>query len=342
MKSKTRKSTTLDSFRKTGAVTVTASLWLLWVTLCSIQDLRAKDLPVAPPARAGLSEQKLAEVDKFMEHQVADQKIAGGIVMVAHDGKIGFFHTYGQMDLEAKKPMQPDTIFRLYSMSKAITTAAALNLYEAHKLKLEDPVSKYIPSFAKLKVATPNGLRAPSRPMTVRDLMLHTSGLTYGGGPEALTNAWNRLKPMGSANLEEMAEKLSQIPLAYDPGTDWIYSAATDVLGRVIEVASGESLDVFLRHTIFEPLDMPDTGFSVPPEKLSRFAANYSRTTNGLKVIDAPAESKFAKKVTFFSGGGGLVGTARDYMRFLLMIENGGKLDGHRILRGSTVKLMTS
>jgi CubicO group peptidase (beta-lactamase class C family) len=178
--------------------------------------------------------------------------------------------------------------------------------------------------------------------MTVRDLMLHISGLTYGSGPEALTNAWNRLKPMGSTNLEEMAEKLSQIPLAYDPGTDWIYSVATDVLGRVIEVASGESLDVFLRHTIFEPLDMPDTGFSVPPEKLSRFAANYSRSTNGLKVIDAPAESKFAKKVTFFSGGGGLVGTARDYMRFLRMIENGGKLDGHRILRASTVKLMTS
>jgi CubicO group peptidase (beta-lactamase class C family) len=330
----------LTAFWKRSSVLQISCLLLLG--LAPGQLLTAKEFPIVPPVKAGLSESKLAAVDQFMERQVADQKIAGGIVMVAHDGKIGFFHTYGQMDLEAKKPMQPDTIFRLYSMSKAITTAAALNLYETHKLKLEDPVSKYIPSFANLKVATPNGLRASSRPMTVRDLMLHISGLTYGAGPEALTNAWNRLKPMGSTNLEEMAEKLSQIPLAYDPGTDWIYSAATDVLGRVIEVASGESLDVFLRHTIFEPLDMPDTGFSVPPEKLSRFAANYSRATNGLKVIDAPAESKFAKKVTFFSGGGGLVGTARDYMRFLMMIENGGKLDGHRILRASTVKLMTS
>jgi CubicO group peptidase (beta-lactamase class C family) len=307
----------------------------------SAQIANAKELPAVPPAKAGLSESKLAEVDKFMERQVADQKIAGGIVMVSHEGKVGFFHSYGQMDLEAKKPMQPDTIFRLYSMSKAITTAGALNLYDLRKLRLDDPVSKYIPSFANLKMATTNGLRAPARAMTVRDLMLHTSGLTYGSGPEALTNAWNRLRPMASANLEEMVEKLSQIPLAYDPGTDWIYSAATDVLGRVIEVVSGESLDIFLRHTIFEPLDMRDTGFSVPPEKLSRFAANYSRT-NGLKVIDAPSESKFAKKVTFFSGGGGLVGTARDYMRFLAMIENGGKLDGHRILRPGTVKLMTS
>jgi CubicO group peptidase (beta-lactamase class C family) len=276
-----------------------------------------------------------------MEKQVAEQKIAGGIVMVSHKGKIGFFHAYGQMDLEAKKPMQPDTIFRLYSMSKAITTASALNLCDAHKLRLEDPVSKYIPSFANLKVATPGGLRAPSRPMTVKDLMLHISGLTYGSGPEALTNAWNRLKPMAAANLEEFAEKLSQVPLAYDPGTDWMYSAATDVLGRVVEVASGESLDLFLRHAIFEPLDMRDTGFSVPAEKLSRFAANYTRT-NGLKVIDAPATSKFASNVTFFSGGGGLVGTARDYMRFLAMIENGGKLDGHRILQPATVKLMIS
>jgi len=137
-----------------------------------------------------------------------------------------------------------------------------------------------------------------------------------------------------------MAGKLSQVPLAFDPGTDWHYGVGIDVLGRVIEVASGKSLDEFLAQTIFGPLDMPDTGFRVPPEKLDRFAANYSRT-NGLKVIDPPAASKFAKRVTLFSGGGGLVSTARDYMRFLTMIERGGTLDGHRILRTKTVKLMS-
>jgi CubicO group peptidase (beta-lactamase class C family) len=301
----------------------------------------AREIPVLAPEKAGLSEAKLAEVDRFMDRQVGEQKLAGGIVMVWHGGKIGFFHTYGLMDREAQKPMTPNTIFRIYSMSKAITTAAALNLHDAGKMGLDDPVSKYIPSFANLRVATTNGLRAPTRAVTIRDLMLHISGLTYGDGPDALKEAYSRLKPLESTNLAEMAEKLSQVPLAFDPGTDWNYGVGIDVLGRVIEVVSGKSLDEFLAQTIFRPLDMKDTAFSVPPEKLSRFAANYSRT-NGLKVIDAPAESKFAGKVTLFSGGGGLVSTAHDYMRFLAMIERGGTLDGHRILQSKTVKLMSS
>lgn len=304
--------------------------------------LTAREIPEVMPAKVGLSETKLAEVDKFMERQVANQKIAGGILIVSHDGKIGFFHTYGQRDLEAKQLMSSDTIFRIYSMSKAITTAAALTLYDAGKLGLDDPVSKYIPSFTNLMVATPNGLRPPSRPVTIKDLMLHISGLTYGDGPDALKETYKRLKPLESTNLAEMAENLSQIPLAFDPGTDWNYGVGIDVLGRVIEIISGKSLDEFLAQTIFQPLDLKDTGFSVPPEKLGRFAATYTRTNGTLKVIDAPADSKFAKSVAFFSGGGGLVSTARDYMRFLTMIENGGKLDGHRILRAKTVKLMTS
>ncbi len=306
----------------------------------------AGELPVVAPADAGLSGAKLAEVDKFMERQVAEQKLVGGIVMVAHEGKIGFFHEYGLMDREARKPMAPDTIFRIYSMSKAVTTAAALNLYDAGKIGLDDPVSKYIPGFARVSVATKEGLRPPSRPPTIRDLMLHISGLTYGDRaswdtayPSAVKEAFARLEPMDSTNLAEMAERLSQAPLAFDPGTDWAYGVGIDVLGRVIEVASGKSLDVFLADTIFKPLDMPDTGFSVPPAKLGRFAANYSRT-NGLVLIDAPAGSKFASKGTFFSGGAGLVSTARDYMRFLAMVEGGGTLDGQRVLRPGTVKLM--
>jgi CubicO group peptidase (beta-lactamase class C family) len=315
-------------------------LIMQWGIMAS--PLLGGEIPVVAAAEAGLSEAKLAEVDRFMEHQVADKKIAGGIVIVSHDGKIGFFHAYGQRDIETNQPTRPDTIFRIYSMSKAITTAAALNLVDAGKISVDDPVSKYIPSFADLKVATPSGLRAPKRPMTVRDLMLHTAGLTYGAGPDALKEAYDRLKPLQSTDLKEMTEKLAQIPLAFDPGTDWTYSVAIDVLGRVIEVASGETLDVFLKKTMFEPLDMPDTAFNVPPDKLARFAANYSRSTGGFKVIDVPANSTYAKKVKFFSGGGGLVGTARDYLRFLTMIQNGGELDGHRILRPETVALMTT
>ncbi|HVY69880.1 MAG TPA: serine hydrolase domain-containing protein [Verrucomicrobiae bacterium] len=305
-------------------------------------SLAAKEIPQVPPDRAGLSDAKLAEVDRFMERQIAEHKISGGIVMVSHAGKIGFFHAYGHMDLEAGKPMAKDTIFRIYSMSKAITTAAALHLVEAGKIRLDDPVSKYIPRFANLQVAAANGLRAPARPMVVRDLMLHTAGFTYGSGPAALSEAYNRLKPLEAGNLAEMADRLAQIPLAFDPGTDWVYGVSIDVLGRVIEVASGEPLDIYLEKTIFKPLNMPDTAFNVPAEKLPRFAANYSRVPGGLKVIDAPNESNYGKKVTFFSGGGGLVSTARDYMRFLAMVECGGELDGHRILKASTVKLMTS
>jgi len=304
--------------------------------------LTARELPIVPPAKAGLSATQLGEVNRFMERQVANHKIAGGIVMVSHNGKIGFFGQYGWRDLESKKPMAPDTIFRIYSMSKAITTAAALTLLDAGKLGLDDPVSQYLPSFANLKVASPTGLRAPTRPMTIRDLMLHTSGLTYGDGPDALKEAYSRLKPMESTNLAGMVEKLSQVPLAFDPGTDWGYGVSTDVLGRVIEVVSGQTLDVFLERVIFKPLDMRDTAFHVPADKLDRFAANYSRSTNGLQWIDGPATSKYARPATFLSGGGGLVGTARDYMRFLAMIEREGKLDGHRILKPKTVKLMTT
>jgi CubicO group peptidase (beta-lactamase class C family) len=311
-----------------------------WSILTS--PVAATEIPVVPADEAGLSAAKLAAVDKFMELQVADKKIAGGIVIVSHDGKVGFFHAYGQMDVEANQPMRTDTIFRIYSMSKAITTAAALNLVDSGKIAVDDPVSKYIPGFADLKVATSSGLRAPKRAMTIRDLMLHTSGLTYGSGPDALKEAATRLKPLESTDLKEMADKLTQIPLAFDPVTGWTYGVSIDVLGRVIEVASGESLDVFLQKTIFDPLNMPDTAFNVPPAKLSRFAANYARSTGGLNVIDVPAKSKYAGKVTFFSGGGGLVGTASDYVRFLTMIQNRGELGGHRILRPETVALMTT
>jgi CubicO group peptidase (beta-lactamase class C family) len=319
---------------------------LLFGLLLLTLKLSAGEISVVTPAKAGLSETKLAEVDRFMERQVAEQKLAGGIVMVAHGGKIGFFGVYGSQDREAQKPMSPDTIFRIYSMSKAITTAAALTLCDQGKLGLDDPVSKYIPSFTNLMVATANGLRPPSQPMTIRDLMLHVSGLSYGGNPgwnpafpPAVNEAWARLKPTESTNLAEMVEKVSQAPLPFDPGTDWTYGVGIDVLGRVIEVVSGENLDEFLARVIYRPLDMKDTGFSVPPEKLSRFVAIYNRADGALKAID---ESKFTRPTTYLSGGGGLVSTARDYMRFLMMIQNGGELDGHRVLRAKTVKLMSS
>ena len=307
--------------------------------LCCLLSLLPQILPsaewrVTSATEAGLSEQKLSEVDRFMERQVAELKIAGAVIIIAHDGKIGFFHTYGQMDREAGKPMRRDTIFRLYSMTKAITTAAALHLVDAGKIGLDDPVSRYLPAFGKVQVATEAGPREPGREMTIRDLMRHTSGLTYGtAGPEAHKEAFGRMNPRGAPNLKEMCDRLSQIPLAFDPGTNWTCSVSPDVLARVIEVVSGASLDAFLRKTIFEPLDMRDIGYRVPPPKLDRLAANYSRSPTGLKPIESP-------ELKFDSGSTGLKGTASDYMRFLLMIQDGGEFEGRRILRPETVKRM--
>jgi CubicO group peptidase (beta-lactamase class C family) len=311
--------------------------------------LSAREIPVVEPAKAGLSATKIAEIDPFMQKQLADQKLAGGVIMIAHNGKIGFARAYGSQNRADKKPMELDTIFRIYSMSKAITTAGALMLCDQGKINLDDPVSKYIPSFANLTVATESGLRPPTRPMLIRDLILHDSGLTYGGSPgwattfrQPVNEAWARLKPQESTNLAEMVGKVSQAPLPFDPGTDWAYGVGIDVLGRVIEVVSGETLDKYLARTLFKPLDMKDTGFSVPPEKLNRFAAMYSRANGTLDELTTPGDMKFTKPTTYFSGGGGLVGTAHDYMRFLMMIQSGGELDGHRYLKSKTVKMMST
>lgn len=302
----------------------------------------AGEIPTVSGKELGFDDQKLTEVDKFMTRQVDDKKIAGGIIVVARNGKVGFFNVYGLKDVETHKAMERDTIFRLFSMSKSVTTAAALTLFDAGKIGLEDPVSKYIPSFGDLKVATSEGLRPANRPMTIKDLMLHTSGLTYGAGPDAVKEAYSRLKPMEASDLDQMATRLSQCPLAFDPGTDWGYSVSIDVLGRVIEIASGQSLDAYLKKTIFEPLEMTDTGFELPPEKLQRLATNYRRSPSGLVVIPNSPSLQNGRQTKLNSGGGGLLGTARDYLRFLMMISNGGELDGKRILQPETVKLMTT
>lgn len=256
-----------QSMRESRSASFIQHGWLCLICgLIATSTLVAAEIPSVPASEAGLSDSKLAAVDQFMEQQVKDQKIAGGIVIISHNGKIGFFHTYGQMDVEAKKAMRPDTIFRLYSMTKAITNAAALNLYDAAKIGLDDPVSKYIPEFANSKVAVADDdkLRDPARPVTVRDLMLHTSGLTYGDGPDVLKAAYSKIKPLAADKLDEVCQRLGQVPLAHDPGADWTYGASTDVLGRIVEVASGESLDTFLQKAIFVPLEMTDTAFSVP------------------------------------------------------------------------------
>ncbi len=293
-------------------------------------------------ATGGLSAEKLAILDPVIVEMIEKKKIAGEVIIVAKDGEVAYLNAWGKMDLEAGKPMRPDTIFRIYSMTKAIATAAALVLFDEGKLGLDDPIGKWIPELKDLQVQAADGVRKPARTPTVKDLMLHTAGFTYGGAGKPSDKLYGEKKPLEAKDLNDMAARLSSIPLAYEPGKDWIYSVSIDVLGLVVERVSGMKLDRFLEERIFKPLDMKDTGFSVPPEKLDRFAANYNRSGETLKLGDAPATSKYAKPATFFSGGGGLVSTARDYMRFLLMVEGGGEFQGVRILKPGTVRLMTT
>ncbi len=319
-------------------------------TFCLPAILIAYELPTAAPEQVGLSAEKLQQAQAAMQKLVDEKQIAGGVFAVARRGKVVQFETCGMMDIETEMPMKRDTIFRIYSMSKPITSVAAMMLYEQGKIKLDEPVSNYLPEFKGLKVAAdPDAeeiTEVPARrEMTVRDLMRHTSGLTYGFFSDTAVDMLYRknLKLSGRGDtLEGLVKSLSSIPLLYQPGTKWHYSFSTDVLGRVIEVASGQSLDKFFAERIFEPLGMADTAFYVPAEKIDRFATNYGpNPQGGLQPIDVPKTSRYTEMTTFFSGGGGLVSTTGDYMRFCLMLLNKGQLDGRRLLRAETVEMMT-
>lgn len=307
-------------------------------------SLFAKELPTATPESVGMSSEKLQQVDKIVEDLIAKKRLAGAQIAITLRGKVVYNKTFGKMDIEADKAMRDDAIIRIYSMSKSITTAAALVLYDEGKIGLDDPVSKYIPEFKNAKVWTENGLQPVKREPTVRDLMRHTSGLTYGSIGNAEADKAFKEANLFDKNqtLEQFGAKIGKLPLKYEPGTQWLYSFATDVLGRVVEVASGKPFDTFLQERIFTPLDMKDTGFHVPAEKLDRLMTVYNSDGKGtLKPNDVPATSAYRDKRNFSSGGGGLVSTTRDYLRFLQMIANGGELDGKRLLKKKTVDLMT-
>jgi CubicO group peptidase (beta-lactamase class C family) len=305
----------------------------------------AGELRASSPEDVGMSSEKLAQAKSSVQALIDNEKIAGASIIVARKGKIVLFETLGMMDQEAKKTMQPDTIFRIYSMTKHVTSVAAMMLYEQGKLKLDDPVSKHIPQFKGLKVYAESGKHEDQlREMTIRDLLRHTSGLTYGFSGNAVAKMYKtRNITKRESSLEDMINKLSEIPLLHQPGTKWHYSVSTDVLGYLVQEVSAQSLDEFFRQNIFEPLDMKDTAFYVPNEKVNRLAACYGPKRNGgLKLLGDPAKSRYLTKPSLFQGGSGLVSTAPDYLRFCQMLLNKGRLDGKVLLRPETVEMMTT
>lgn len=314
--------------------------FVFFVILVSVD---AAELPTSTPQAEGMSAEKLKEIGTIVNGLIDDHKIAGGIVLVAKNGKVVFHEPYGVRDLESKRPIERDTIFRIYSMSKAITCAAALILHDEGKLDLEAPVSKYLPEFKDLKFRDGDKERPAEREMTVELLFLHTSGITYGnpGGSETekmyeFTDVMDR-----DSDLALMTKKMGQVPLAFEPGTKWQYGAGIDVIGRLIEVISEQPLDEFLEERLFDPLGMTDTAFYVPKGKEGRFATNYYSDGKGRMIVrDDAAKSGYLRKPGLLSGGGGLVGTASDYMRFLLMIANDGKVGDKQILKKETVDMM--
>lgn len=320
---------------------------------CRAQVTRssARELAVATPEAEGFSSQRIGRLDASMQRVVDQRKLAGIDVVLARHGKVVHFRTFGKQDLASGVPMQKDTIFRIFSMSKPITSTAMMILYEEGKWNPEDPISNYIPEFAHLKVFKgfdSNGkmvLEDPIHPPTMRELMTHTAGFTYGFTPnDPVDKMYRDQHVLESHTLQDMIDKLAKIPLLYQPGTRWVYSLSVDIQGYLVQKLSGLPLADFMRERIFDPLGMKDTGFYVSKEKWSRLAALYTANKSGELVpyIGPALGLDFSKPPTMPSGGGGLVSTASDYLRFAQMLLNGGELDGTRILAPPTVKLMSS
>ena len=334
-----------------SAIQVLAAAFYLAIPVHSNAAPPAPATAAVKPETVGISSERLERLHALIQDEVDHKQLAGAITILARHGKIVDYRTYGMRDLAAGKVMLKDTIFRDYSMTKPVTGVAMMILYEEGKWLPGDPISKYIPEFANLKVF--NGVDAdgkmilvdPEHAPTMRELMSHSAGFSYGSGKSPVDAMYQDLKPMQSANLQEMIDKLAKIPLNYQPGKGWTYSVSMDIEGYLVEKLSGQTLPDFMRDHIFTPLGMKDAGFFVPEEKRDRFATNYRNNPQGEFVPTAASGGPsvdYGKQPTMPSGGGGLVSTAEDYYHFAQMLANGGELDGKRVLAPATVKLMTS
>ena len=304
-----------------------------------------RDLATAPPGEVGLDAKALERLGAAMRRLVADGDLAGGVTAVARRGKLVQFDAFGEQDAATGVPMAKDTIFRIYSMTKPVAGVALMTFYDEGRFALDDPVSKFIPEFKSLKVAGETDDSEPvledaDHEMTIRELASHTAGLTYGFFSRShVDTLYQRADVLDrDSTLAEMIDKLAAIPLRQQPGTQWHYSVAVDVQGRLVELLAGKPFDQVLEERVFQPLGMKDTGFWVPEASRPRFATLYRQTRGG--ELRALPFGEYLQAPRLLSGGGGLVSTAMDYLRFCQMLLNGGELDGTRVLRRETVALM--
>ncbi len=312
---------------------------------------RALDMTVVKPETVGFSSERLERLHALLQQTVDSKQLSGAVTILARHGRVVDYRSYGQKDMAAGTPMTKDAIFRDFSMTKPVTGVAMMILYEEGKWLPSDPIAKFIPEFAHLQVF--KGMDAdgkmilvdPDHPPTMSELMSHTAGFTYGFfGDTPVDHMYRDANLFASKNLKEFIDKLSSLPLTYQPGKGWTYSVSMDIEGYIVEKLSGKSLPDFVRDNIYQPLGMKDAGFFVPAEKRSRFVTLYVTDDQGRMVPDDGKGfgGKYDQQPGMPSGGGGMVSTAEDYYRFASMMANGGELDGKRILAPATLKLMTS
>jgi CubicO group peptidase (beta-lactamase class C family) len=317
-------------------------LVILFLSITSVA--KAKNVIISTAENVGMSTERLKNLDRMGDRYVADGNYSGLVTLIARKGKIVHFKAHGNVGVDNDTPMETDTLFRIYSMTKPVTAIAAMILYEQGKFHLNDPVSKYLPQFADLKVLVDGELVAARSPILMRQLFIHTAGLSYGSNPDDPVDIeYQKAQLLQAGSLDAFIAKLAKLPLRYQPGERYHYSVSVDLLGAVIEKLAGLPLDQFFKQRIFQPLQMNDTFFQLPSSKKQRLASDQYWDAHANTIAVMPAgQSRCYDDVGLFMGGGGLISTAYDYFRFSQMVLNGGELDGVRLLGPKTVELLAS
>jgi CubicO group peptidase (beta-lactamase class C family) len=312
--------------------------------LSESSSFKGRVLPISSTDNSIISIEGADRITKTMQKHVDEGRLPGVMTMISHKGNIVYWKALGMRDIESEDPLELDDIFRIYSMTKPITSTAIMMLVERGKISLDDPVSKFIPAFENLEVLAEDGTRrAAKRAISIRHLLSHTSGLTYGKfGDSKVDKIYLAADLFRAKNLNHFVNNVAKLPLLSHPGEKWNYSVSTDILGFVVQVASGKPFEDFLAEEIFKPLKMDDTAFWVPKDKIERFVSRYQILDDNLQLKDSFKDSKYNSKPAIISGGGGLVSTASDYIRFAQMLLQGGQLEGLRLLQPETVDMMRS